>query len=162
MVKEVSPVVFRVASCKLLTAQAVDAAYGNSHQYNDLRKSIVGLIFLGTPHYGSAKSAVGSRLAWLLNLLLGADGGLIRSMELHHPSLIHAHQRFVNHCQAYSPKFDLWKHSKCFYEQRPTMLMQGVINSGLVRPRVYPLILWHIVTKTWLDGQRDFREWWPF
>ncbi|KAM0690643.1 hypothetical protein Q7P36_009411 [Cladosporium allicinum] len=114
----------------LVVKEAVDAAHGSLNQYKDLRKSIVGLIFLGTPHYGSAKSTVGSRLAWLLSFLLGADGGLIRSMELHHPSLIHAHQRFVNNCQAYSPKFDLWKQSKCFYEQKPTMLMQGLINSG--------------------------------
>ena len=126
-----------------LIYQAINVAHSNAsvrNDYGEIRNAIIGVIFLGTPHHGSATSTMGSYLTRIFGILLGADGYLLRSLEKNHPALASAHSTFVDLCRAQVQRqvgwndtsLDLWEHSKCFYETKPTMLICGLISLGKV------------------------------
>jgi hypothetical protein len=120
-----------------LICQAINIAHND---YGEIRQAIIGVIFLGTPHHGSATSTMGSYLTRIFGILLGADGYLLRSLEKNHPALASAHSTFVDLCRVHVQRqvgwndtnLDLWENSKCFYEAKPTMLIGGLISLGKV------------------------------
>lgn len=103
--------------------------------FADIRDAIIGLLFLGTPHFGSDLAYPVARLAGLFGTMFASSDLLLRSMTPEDAGLTNLHQRFSMACERDSSKekeLDLWRNSSRFYEERPAMLL-GLVPLGRVR-----------------------------
>jgi hypothetical protein len=110
--------------------QAVSLALRDD-EFCIVRDAIVGLIFLGTPHFGSDFASPSARLAGLFGTVLASSDLLLRSMRPEDTDLVRLHDDFIRKCEKEGTDFDLWRNSSRFYELRPTMLF-GLVSFGRV------------------------------
>lgn len=99
-----------------------------------MRDAIIGLIFLGTPHFGSDLAYPFARLAGILGPLLASSDLLLRSMTPEDAGLTELHQFFSKACEGEGDGLDLWRNSSRFYEEFSTRLL-GIIPIGRVRQK---------------------------
>lgn len=109
----------------LIITQAVVESY-RREDFRDVREAIIGVIFLGTPHFGSnfVDSAL-MILAWFSTQLLG-------SMVSRMLSLKDLHDILTQECEEEDTELDLWRNSRGFREARPKTLFSGLFSLGLV------------------------------
>ena len=74
-----------------------------------------GVLFLGTPHFGSQYASAGLWKAWVLGMFGGTYNGLLKTLQLLSPELQHLNQDFLA-----SPAIrKLPEHGLvCFYETK--------------------------------------------
>lgn len=102
-------------------------------EYEDIRKAIFGLIFLGTPHQGSRVAPVAAFAARWISWLLGSRDVTLQSLRANGNSLADAHKRFIDACaKDIEPKHNLWEYNtSCFYESLETSFYG--LSLGFVR-----------------------------
>jgi hypothetical protein len=96
-----------------------------------VRDALVGLIFLGTPHFGSELAYPVARLARIFGTLFASSDLLLRSMTPEDAHLNELHNQFLKRCEQEGDGLDLWRNSSRFYEEKPTMLL-GLFSFGRV------------------------------
>jgi pimeloyl-ACP methyl ester carboxylesterase len=100
----------------------------------DLRHSIRGIIFMGTPHYGSSLARWGSLLSRLTNVIRRSNGDIIRDLAPQAEALQAVEEEFMTAITNNPNSVQL----HCFYEADAMPLVGKVVEQDSAIIRGYP------------------------